>query len=126
MRALLVASHDSLSDDVDRRLVAAGIETVRCHEAGAPAFPCTGLAGGFCPLDPPGHVDVAVAVRARPLPQPTLREFGLLCAFRLKIPIVVTGKTLFHPFEQWGATACEDPRDVVGACLATVPTSPSS
>ena len=61
MRALLVSSHDQMSDEVDRRLVAAGIETVRCHELGAPSFPCTGLAGGVCPLDVLRSLDVAIA-----------------------------------------------------------------
>lgn len=119
MRALLVSSHDGITHDAERRLAAADIEVVRCHAEGAPGFPCIGLAGGECPLDGDERIDVAVDVRARSLPQPTVREIApMLCALRRRIPAVVTGRTVFHPFEPWGARTCDDLDELVEVCRA--------
>ena len=69
------------------------------------SFPCDGLRDAGCPLDR-GDVALAIDVRQHPWPQPTAREAGVRCALRAGIPVVVTGRTLRHPFEGW-VTAVE-------------------
>ena len=96
-------------------LVAAGHEVHRCHERGAPAFPCNGLTGaGVCPLD--RVIDVAVVVREHPWPRPTALEDGVTCALRHSVPLVVSGRTALDPFDGWAAEEIEGTRDIVEAC----------
>jgi len=49
-------------------------------------------------------VAIAVDVRQQPWPQPTAREAGVRCALRAGVPVVVTGRTLRHPFEGWASS----------------------
>ena len=95
------------------KLSAAGHEVVRCHAEGAPAFPCTGLAGAGCPVD--DGVDVAVTVRNQPRSTPSPTEDGVICALRRRVPVVVAGSTLFQPFSGFDVTEVEDPTDIVAA-----------
>ena len=103
--ALLITSDDEDVSAVEEDLLAAGFEIRRCHEGGE-RFPCTGIAGGECPLDVTGGVDVAVDVRQHPWPDPTALEVGVTCALRAGVPVVVVGRR-GHPFEAW-ATASVD------------------
>jgi hypothetical protein len=96
-------------------LAAAGHEVHRCHEEGAPAFPCNGLAGTApCPLD--GVVDVAVVVREHPWPRPTALEDGVTCALRHAVPLVVSGRTALDPFEGFATEAVDGTDGLVDAC----------
>ena len=96
-------------------LEAAGHEVHRCHEAGAPVFPCNGLAGATaCPLD--GVVDVAVVVREHPWPRPTAREDGVTCALRHSVPLVVSGRTALDPYDGWATEAIDGTDGLVEAC----------
>jgi len=146
-RVLLVSSDEDRLDDVEAKLVEDGYEVRRCVAAGAPTFPCVGLAGGTCPLDEPGGIDVALAVRQVPWRRPTPSELGVTCAVRAAVPLAVIA-TSPHPFAPWAnvtstardravevcedaiADALEEPRaavtDAVGAVLAThgVPDTP--
>ena len=100
-------------------LQAAGHEVHRCHEPGAPAFPCNGLAGtAACPLD--GVVDVAVVVREHPWPRPTALEDGVSCALRHAVPLVVSGRTALDPFDGFATEAIEGTRGLVEACERAV------
>jgi hypothetical protein len=107
-RVLLLSSDDQPDDKVERELVDAGFDVHRCHEPGAPPFPCVGLAGGRCPLDAEGGIDVAVDVRSLPWRLPTRNEMGVTCALRAHVPVVVVTRGS-HPFEALGAlTAAPD------------------
>ncbi len=123
MRGLVVETDVGAADDAIARLEAAGHEVARCHDRGERhPFPCAGLsAPGACPLDGSG-VDVALSVRARPMPTPAALEDGGVCALRARVPLVVTGQTVWNPFVRLpGATVAHG--DVVAAC-ETVATSP--
>lgn len=118
MRVLVVETDVGAADEAIARLEAAGHEVARCHEHGERhAFPCAGLiADGVCPLRGEG-VDVALTVRARPMPSPAALEDGAACALRASVPLVVTGQTVWNPFIQMpGVTVAHG--DVVAACEA--------
>lgn len=118
MRVLVVETDAGAADDAIARLEAAGHEVARCHDHGERhAFPCAGLAAGrVCPLRGDG-VDVALTVRARPMPSPAVLEDGAACALRTNVPLVVTGQTVWNPFVQLaGVTVAHG--DVVAACEA--------
>jgi len=112
MKVLLLESDRFAGAEVARRLESAGHDVHRCHEAGGPAFPCNGLDGGDCPVEVDGGVDLAVTVRAHPHPKPTVYEDGVSCALRHHVPLVVTGKTVLHPYEAY-ATEVEDTDELV-------------
>jgi len=116
VRVLVTESDPDAADSVANRLAARGHEVVRCHAAGAPAFPCSVMAGGVCPVD--SGVDVAVAVRAHPRSTPAPTEDGIICGLRARVPVVVTGRTLFQPFSGFDVTEVTDPVDVVGVVEA--------
>jgi len=81
------------------RLAASGHRVHRCHDAGAPAFPCNGLTEAGCPLD--DGVDVVVLARGRLEPQPTENEHGANCAIRAGVPLVEAHRGVASPFEPW-------------------------
>ncbi len=107
------------ADATVRQLTKAGHRVFRCHEPGKPEFPCRALAGdGPCPLSDPG-VDVAVTVRTHPDTRPTVREDGVACALRAHVPLVVAGRVMLNPYEEWADEVVED-GDVVAACERVV------
>ena len=114
-RALLLSSDDETLADVEAHLADAGFDVRRCHEPGAPAFPCANLAGGDCPLSLPGGVDVVVDVRTHPWPLPTGREIGVTCALRARVPVVVVTSS-GHPFESWATATVPPGTDLAEAC----------
>lgn len=118
MKVLVLESDRNAADDVIEALETAGHEVRRCHEAGAPAFPCKGLDESACPLDTAGGVDVAVTVRAQPHPRPTETEDGVTCALRTHVPVVLASTGQASPYEGW-TTAVVDNRDP-GAVVAAV------
>jgi hypothetical protein len=116
MRVLVVESDRHSADRAIADLRAAGHEVARCHESGAPAFPCNALCdGGSCPLDSGSGVDVLLDYRARPHPRPTPFEDGVSCALRHQIPVVVAGAPALNPFDQWTTAVAADD-SVVDAC----------
>ena len=69
MRILVVESDRHTADQAIADLQAAGHEIARCHERGAPAFPCNALSdGGSCPLDSGSGVDVLLDYRVIRIP----------------------------------------------------------
>lgn len=121
MDVLVVESEQGVADGAIEQLEQAGHHVHRCHEPGAPAFPCAGLGNDRCPLET-GPIDVALTVRSAAGRQPTVLEDGISCALRHRIPVVVAGETALHPFEFFGATSarhdhvvetCERARDAL-------------
>jgi hypothetical protein len=118
VRVLVLETDVGAADEAIARLEAAGHEVVRCHDRDDHhAFPCNALIrGGSCPLSGEG-VDLALTVRARPMPEPTAFEDGAVCALRAKVPVVVAGRVAWSPFERYpGVTIAGD--DVVASCEA--------
>jgi hypothetical protein len=94
-------------------LEAAGHRVHRCHEEGAPLFPCAGLATDACPLDS-GAIDLVLAVRPHVRTNPAAGEDGVTCGLRRRIPVAVAGQAVMNPFESFGADAVEG--DLVQEC----------
>jgi hypothetical protein len=119
MNALVLESEPNAADATIELLTNAGHSVFRCHEPGKPEFPCRALAGeGPCPLSGPG-VDVAVTVRTHPDTRPTVREDGVACALRAHVPLVVAGRDVLNPYEEWADEVVED-GNVVAACERVV------
>src|SRR5688500_8530961 len=114
-RVLVISSDDEPLTTVEQTLAAAGYDVQRCHRAGAPSFPCSGLVGGECPLEATGGVDVAIDVRQHPWPTPTPRELGVTCALRARVPLVVV-TPYPHPFTEWAESTVADDTTLVQAC----------
>lgn len=94
---LVVGTDDWAVEQLGAQLAAAGRQAHRCHDPGAAPFPCNAfIPGRGCPLDQ--GVDVAVTIRARPLPNATGGETGVTCALRMGVPVVVAGMTAGNPF----------------------------
>jgi hypothetical protein len=119
MDVLVLETEPGSADWTIDELIDRGHRVSRCHERGRPAFPCRALERqGSCPLSNPG-IDVAVTVRAHPGTRPALREDGVACALRARVPLVVAGRVAFNPYEEWADEVVED-GDVVGACERVV------
>ena len=115
MDVLVMESDPGAAQSAVEDLEAAGHRVHRCHEPGGPAFPCAGLVADACPLEHEA-IDVVLTVRRHVLPRPSTTEDGVACALRRRIPVVVTGRTLLNPFENFGAIPAEG--DAVKACEA--------
>ena len=118
MRVLVMDSHPGAADPSAEALVAEGHEVVRCRDPFAPGHPCAGYEGE-CPIDVE-EVDVALAVRGRPLPRPTAGEHGVVCASRAGIPVVVAGQVAFQPFVPLTTVELAGTRSVVTACETAI------
>lgn len=115
-RVLLLSSDDEPVPALEAALDDAGYEIRRCVEPGADAFPCVALqGGGVCPLDD-GLIDVALDVRSHPWPKPTLREEGVRCALRSRVPVAVAGRSAFSPFDRWAEVTIDGVLGAVDAC----------
>ena len=111
MRVLVSEANPDAAAAVVEQLAEAGHDVVRCHAEGAPAFPCSGLAGAGCPVE--DGVDVAVTVRTHPRSTPAPTEDGVICALRRRVPVVVAGRTLFQPFSGFDVTEVDVDGDIV-------------
>lgn len=111
---LLIESRPGTTDRTASLLETAGHRVHRCHEPGAPSFPCKALIHAEdCPLD--AHVDVALLVRSRISPRPTAVEDGVGCAIRAGIPVVEQGSDVLDPFAPWITRRIHRDDDVVAA-----------
>lgn len=112
MRTLLIESDPATGAQVAETLDALGHHIVRCHERGAPAFPCAALAPDGCPLEQ-SPVDVVVTAHDASWSAPGADEAGVTCALRVGVPVVaVSGPD--HPFTAHAET-CTDPAEVGAA-----------
>jgi hypothetical protein len=118
-RVLVVGTDDWAIDRAAASLDSAGIEVLRCHESGDPAFPCNAfLPGRVCPLDV--GFDVVLTARARPSRSPEPGEVGVVCALRTQRPLVVAGVTVGNPFRAVAATTVAEGGDAADACWTAV------
>ena len=102
LNVLVVGSNGWAIDAAAVALESAGHRVLRCTEPREPEFPCDALrAERGCPLDIGAGVDVVITMRAQPRSRPAPREFGVTCGIRRDVPVVVAGRTMFHPFEDW-------------------------
>ena len=118
MRVLVLEGEGGAATDAVTELEANGHAVVRCHEPGAPAFPCAGLAGGGCPLEGDG-VDVALTVRSAATGAPSPTEDGIACALRARVPVVVAGAGDANPYAAFGGTTV-GATDLAGALAEVV------
>jgi hypothetical protein len=116
LNVLVLESERGAADAAACELEAAGHKVLRCHEPGAPAFPCKALAEEpSCPLRE-GVVDVALTVRKRPRSQPAPQEDGVTCALESHVPLVVAGAIVMNPYMKYATELVEEPYNVVEAC----------
>ena len=119
LNVLLLENEPDVGRRTREELEANGHTVVGCHERGAPAFPCNGIAAGHeCPLDAK-IVDVALVVRAHESSVPTPREDGVACAIRQHVPLVVAGRTRLHPYEGYATEVLDGTMGAVEACERT-------
>ena len=119
LNVLLLENEPDVARHTREELEAKGHTVVGCHERGAPAFPCNGIAAGReCPLDA-DVIDVALVVRAHDSSVPTAREDGVACAIRQHVPLVVAGATRLHPYDDYAETVLDGTLGVVEACERT-------
>jgi hypothetical protein len=114
LTVLVVGTDDWAIEQSAAALQAAGHEPLRCHDPGAPAFPCNALLPGRrCPLDI--GVDAVVTSRARPVRAPTVSEMGVTCALHAGVPLVVTGISDRGPFNKLAARVVTEQGHVAAA-----------
>ena len=124
LAVLVVGTDDWAIDQSAAALQAAGHEPLRCHDPGAPAFPCNALLPGHrCPLDI--GVDAVVTSRARPVSTPTLNEMGVVCALHAGVPLVVTGISDRGPFKELASRIVTE-QGHVAAAVESVSSQPKS
>jgi len=118
LNVLVLESDRGAAEDAARNLADSGHVVLRCHDPGAPAFPCRGIVDqSACPLRT-HTVDVAVDVRSRPRSQPTPDEDGVRCSLMHRVPLVVAGPSVLDPYEPFEAAIVDRAGDVVAACEA--------
>jgi hypothetical protein len=116
LNVLVLESERGAADVAISELTAAGHRVLRCHEPGAPAFPCNGLADeDACPLRT-STVDVALTVRSRPRSQPAPQEDGVACAIEHHVPLVVAGPVVLNPYDGFATEVLDRTFDVADAC----------
>lgn len=118
-RVLLVGTDDWAVQQMGPSLERDGLEVLRCHEPGDPAFPCNALRPeGVCPLDV--GFDVVVTMRARSFERLAEGEFGVVCGLRTGRPLVVAGVAVDNPLSAWTAQVVERGGDVSSAVRAAL------
>jgi hypothetical protein len=116
LNVMVLESDRGAADAAARELTDAGHVVHRCHEPGAPAFPCRGLVDqSMCPLR--SHVvDLALTVRSSHRAQPSPYEDGVRCALMQRVPLVVAGPAVLDPYDQLEMRVLDRTDDIVGAC----------
>jgi hypothetical protein len=124
MRFLVLESDPGVASEIDAALRADGRQVVRCHEVGAPAFPCNGI-DAPCPID--AGVAAAVVVRSPARPSPTAYEDGVACALRARVPLVVASPGPAGTYDRYATEVIpSDDADAVVAALARAATARSA
>jgi hypothetical protein len=112
---LVVGTDDWAIEQAAGSLSAAGVEVLRCHEPGEPAFPCNAfIPGRRCPLS--DGFDVVLTARARPSRTTEPGELGIICGLRADRPLVVAGVNAHNPFSQVATTVVAEGGDAAKAC----------
>ena len=116
LNVLVVESDPGAGANARDALRRAGHTVLRCHPEGTHAFPCNALAEGErCPFDAQA-VDVVVDVRRRPRAEPSPFEDGVRCGLQRHVPLVVAGRLISNPFENYATEVVVGDGDVVAAC----------
>jgi hypothetical protein len=116
---LVVGTDDWAVSQARESLTSAGQVAFTCHEPGEPSFPCNALKEGrICPLD--AGAEVALVVRARPMPEPTPGEMGAVCALHARLPLVTSGMVSNSPFVRFIDAEVPPSGDFVDACERAV------
>ena len=119
LRVLVLESEPGAADTAIEELRTAGHSVVRCHEPGAPAFPCNGLVERRqCPMES-APVDLALTVRSGAPMHPTPTEDGVSCALRHRVPLVVRGRCRLRSVRRPATTVVGGVNRVVDACERT-------
>ena len=114
-RVLVVGTDDWAADHAAASVEQAGLDVLRCHESGQPAFPCNAfIPGRTCPLDV--GFDVVLRVRARPSRESEPGEVGVVCGLRTGRPLVVAGVTMGNPFNSVATALVAEGGDAAVAC----------
>ena len=117
-RALVVGTDDWAIDRAAARLEEASFTVLRCHEPGEPCFPCNALREGrSCPVEV--GVDVVATIRARPLRSAAEGEFGIICARREGVPLVVAGLSS-EALNPWASAVVDYEGDLGTVCAKVV------
>ena len=116
LNIMVLESEPGAADQAVRDLAEAGHSVLRCHDPGAPVFPCRGLVDeSTCPLR--SHaIDVALTVRSGVSLQPAASEDGARCALMRHVPLVVAGPSVFDPYADLEVRVVEPAGDIVAAC----------
>jgi hypothetical protein len=117
LNIMVLDGDPAAADGAARELTEAGHVVLRCHEAGAPAFPCRGIVDqSTCPLS--SHaVDVALAV-ASPARPTTEAADGGRCVLMHHVPLVVAGASELDPYRAFATRVVDGTGDVVASCEA--------
>jgi hypothetical protein len=116
LNVMVLESDRGAADDAVHELERAGHVVLRCHDPGAPAFPCRGIVElSACPVRSHG-VDVALTVRARQRAEPTAHEDGVGCALMHRLPLIVAGPSLLDPYEGHEVRVLDRTADIGRAC----------
>jgi hypothetical protein len=115
LNVLVVEDGNGVADEAVRELDCAGHTVFRCHQEGAPTFPCRGLVDpATCPLRA-AAIDVAVTVRAELSTRPAPSEDGARCALMNRVPLVVAGPSVLDPYAGLEHVVLNRTYDVVDA-----------
>ena len=116
-RVLVVGADDWAVAQAIRVLELGGIETLTCHDLGAPALPCNALVKGrTCPLDV--GFDAVVCVRSWVGSQTSPGDTGVICSLRTGRPLILAGVGSEHPLAPWADCIVAPDGDLVSACMA--------
>ena len=114
-RVLVVGTDDWAADRAAASVEQSGLDVLRCHESGQPAFPCNAfIPDRACPLDV--GFDVVLTVRARPARESEPGEVGVVCGLRAGRPLVVAGVTMGNPFTKVATAVVAEGGDAAEAC----------
>jgi hypothetical protein len=118
LNIMVLESGRGAADEAASELRAAGHTVLRCHETGAPDFPCRGIADArTCPLRST-PVDVAITVRSGTSSRPSPGEDGVRCALMSHVPLVVAGSLAQQPWVGFETRVLGRGYDVVAICEA--------
>lgn len=115
MHVLVVGTEGWAVDRAMRALQHAGHVVVRCPQMELSPSGCAVLDGTACDLD--DRLDVVLSVRAHPLSRVMASEYGVVCALRRGVPLVLAGSAHHSPFAPWAVTSTDIDGDLVDACV---------
>lgn len=120
MRVLMPATTVPAARALADELTAAGHTVHRCHDDADRGLGCSVLRGRQCPVEE-FPVDIAVDVREQAGSPQSPLEDGVVCAIRMRLPVIVAGETAGDPFRPW---VTEVPGPIAVADVAAIAARP--